>query len=94
MVFSSHIFLFYFLPVSLLLYYCMPRRGKNIVLTAISYIFYGWSNPLFTLLMFFSTLVDYCCGLVIGSSPETKKRRRKTALAVSIAANLSLLGFF
>ncbi|MFW2365303.1 MAG: MBOAT family O-acyltransferase [Desulforhopalus sp.] len=94
MVFSSHIFLFYFLPASLLLYYCMPRRGKNVVLTAISYIFYGWSNPLFTLLMFFSTLVDYCCGLVIGSSPETKERVRKTALAVSIVANLSLLGFF
>lgn len=94
MVFSSHIFLFYFLPASLLLYYVMPKRGKNIILTAISYIFYGWSNPLFTLLMFFSTVVDYFCGLVIGSSPETDKRLRKTALTISIATNLSLLGFF
>ena len=94
MVFSSHIFLFYFLPISLLLYYSMPKRGKNIVLTAISYIFYGWSNPLFTLLMFFSTGVDYCCGLVIGSTPDAQQRRRKFALFVSIAANISLLGFF
>ncbi|PHR24441.1 MAG: hypothetical protein COA36_15490 [Desulfotalea sp.] len=94
MVFSSHIFLFYFLPVSLLLYYSMPKRGKNIVLTAISYIFYGWSNPLFTLLMFFSTLVDYGCGLVIGTSADSQQRRRKLALFVSIGANLSLLGFF
>ncbi|MFT5697425.1 MAG: alginate O-acetyltransferase complex protein AlgI [Desulforhopalus sp.] len=94
MVFSSHIFLFYFLPVSLLLYYSMPNRGKNLVLTAISYIFYGWSNPLFTFLMFFSTLVDYCCGLIIGTTPDAQQRRRKFALFVSIAANLSLLGFF
>lgn len=94
MVFSSHIFLFYFLPLSLLLYYSMPKRGKNVVLTAISYIFYGWSNPLFTLLMFFSTLVDYCCGLVIGTTPDAQQRRRKIALFVSIATNLSLLGFF
>lgn len=94
MVFSSHIFLFYFLPVSLLLYYSMPKRGKNIVLTAISYIFYGWSNPLFTLLMFFSTLVDYGCGLVIGTSADSQQRLRKLALFVSIGANLSLLGFF
>jgi alginate O-acetyltransferase complex protein AlgI len=92
MVFSSHIFLFYFLPLSLICYYLMPRRGKNVMLTGISYIFYGWSNPLFTLLMLFSTIVDYCCGLVIGVSDRAKIR--KIALFVSIAANLSLLGFF
>ena len=94
MVFSSHIFLFYFLPLGLLFYYCTPKRGKNIVLTGISYIFYGWSNPLFTLLMFFSTLVDYACGLVIGNTAVERKRIRKTALAISIISNLSLLGFF
>ncbi len=58
MVFSSHIFLFYFLPLSLLGYYCLPRRAKNVFMTLVSYIFYGWSNPLFTLLMLFSTLID------------------------------------
>lgn len=94
MVFSSHIFLFYFLPLSLLYYYCAPKRVKNISLTGISYIFYGWSNPLFTLLMFFSTLVDYFCGLVIGSTASSKERRRKLALAISIISNLALLGFF
>jgi len=63
-------------------------------LTGISYIFYGWSNPLFTLLMFFSTLVDYVCGLVIGIAPEQRNRVRKIALSISIISNLSLLGFF
>jgi alginate O-acetyltransferase complex protein AlgI len=94
MVFSSHIFLFYFLPLSLLLYYSVPKRGKNIILTCISYVFYGWSNPLFTLLMFASTLVDYCCGLLISGADPEQERRRKIALAVSIFSNLSLLGFF
>lgn len=94
MVFSSHIFLFYFLPLALLCYYCTPRRGKNIILTGISYIFYGWSNPLFTLLMLFSTVVDYCCGLIIGTASKDLRQRRKGALTVSICSNLLLLGFF
>ncbi|TKB12406.1 MBOAT family protein [Desulforhopalus sp. IMCC35007] len=94
MVFSSHIFLFYFLPASLLLYYSMPKRAKNVLLTCVSYIFYGWSNPLFTVLMFGSTLVDYVCGLVIGTASDDKASRRKIALFVSIVSNLSLLGFF
>ena len=94
MVFSSHIFLFYFLPLSLLLYYSMPKRGRNVLLTGVSYIFYGWSNPLFTLLMFYSTLIDYCCGLVIGLARDDQQRRRRIGLAISIVGNLSLLGFF
>ena len=94
MVFSSHIFLFYFLPVSLLLYYSMPRRLQNFALTCISYIFYGWSNPLFTLLMFGSTAVDFFCGLVIGKAAEHQTVKKKVAVAISITANLSLLGFF
>lgn len=94
MVFSSHIFLFYFLPASLLLYYCMPRRGRNVVLTAISYLFYGWSNPLFTLFMLASTVVDFVCGLVIGRAGEQERVKKKLAVVVSIMANLSLLGFF
>ncbi len=94
MVFSSHIFLFYFLPLSLLVYYCTPRRGRNVILTVISYLFYGWSNPLFTLLMFSSTLIDYCCGLVIGLTGDNRPGRRKAALVCSLVANLSLLGFF
>ncbi len=94
MVFSSHIFLFYFLPLSLLAYYCMPRRGKNVLMTAISYIFYGWANPLFTLLMFISTLIDYCGGLIIGLAPADNHWRRKAGLLTSIISNLSLLSFF
>ena len=70
MVFSSHVFVFYFLPLTLLLYYTAPQRGRHLVLTLLSYLFYGWANPLFVLLLLFSTLVDYLCGLaIVGSGP-------------------------
>ena len=63
MVFSSHVFLFYFLPLTLLLYYAIPRRGKHLVLTLLSYGFYGWANPLFVVVLLTSTVIDYSCGL-------------------------------
>jgi alginate O-acetyltransferase complex protein AlgI len=108
-VFSSHIFLFYFLPLALGLYYLAPRRGKHLLLTAISYLFYGWANPLFVVLMATSTIIDYVCGLVISGQTSRaswrqpmpllqegtgRSRAQKIALAVSICTNLSLLGFF
>jgi len=65
MVFSSHLFMFWFLPVALAAYYAAPRRGKHLVLTLLSYAFYGWANPLFAVLMFTSTLIDYICGLAM-----------------------------
>ncbi|PTN36483.1 MBOAT family protein [Desulfonatronum sp. SC1] len=108
MVFSSHIFLFYFLPLALFAYYLLPRRGKHLGLTVLSYAFYGWSNPLFVLILLASTVVDYFCGLIMaGRRPffdprpiqeldpkDARSRGQKIALAVSILTNLSLLGFF
>lgn len=109
MVFSSHLFLFYFLPVALGVYYASPRRVRHLALTLLSYLFYGWSGPLFMGLMLLSTLIDYTCGLAISgqlragawSRPvpllEPGGRRtagQKAALAVALACNLALLGFF
>src|SRR3989304_3430998 len=108
MVFSSYLFLFYFLPAALLLYYAVPRRAKHLLLTLGSYLFYGWANPLFVFLLLVSTLIDYVCGLVIaghgvrewGSAirqlqPGTPRtRRQRIALIASVVSNLSLLGFF
>lgn len=95
MVFSSYLFLFYFLPLALALYYAAPRRGRHLVLTALSYVFYGWANPLFVPLLFVSTLIDYVCGLAIaGARAAGDARRARRWLGVSIASNLGLLGFF
>ena len=81
MVFSSHLFLFYFLPGTLLLYYAMPLRGRHVVLTLLSYLFYGWANPLFVVLLLFSTVVDYLCGLaLVGSGPLWLGRLAKPRL--------------
>ena len=92
MVFSSHIFVYYFFPIALISYYLLPRRAKHFGLTLFSYIFYGWANPVFAPLMFGSTLIDYTCGRIISGSESPRNRR--LAVTVSICSNLSLLGFF
>ena len=108
MVFSSYLFLFYFLPTTLLLYYAVPRRIKHLLLTIVSYFFYGWANPLFVLILLGSTTVDYLCGLAIarhepGTSaqqakltefPQSRTRTQRLALITSIVSNLLLLSFF
>ena len=108
MVFSSHLFVYYFLPLALLVYYLLPRKLRHLGLTLLSYLFYGWANPAFMLLMLTSTVIDYFCGLAITQrlglkwrepietlekgGPRT--RAQKIAVAVSVISNLSLLGFF
>ncbi len=92
MVFSSHIFLFYFLPVVLLIYYVLPWH-RNIFLTLASYVFYGWWQPWFVLLMMLSTVLDYTCGGII-SAPGASERRRRIALVAAITGDLGLLAFF
>lgn len=108
MVFSSYIFLFYFLPLALLVYYVSPGRAKNVFLSLLSYLFYGWANPAFVVLMFASTTVDFFCGLVIArpagldddgrpkllAQKGARSRAQGVALFVSITGNLSLLAFF
>lgn len=92
MVFTSHIFLFYFLPLTLAGYYLLPR-GRNFFLLCASYVFYGWWNPWFSLLMLIATAVNYVCGGIIARAPADAARR-KSALLVAIAASLGMLGFF
>ncbi len=101
MVFSSHLFILYFLPALLLVYYATPGRFRALPLTLLSYLFYGWANPAFVVLMLFSTLVDYAMGLRIATGqmveaedPSRGKGIQRRALFLSIVTNLSLLGFF
>jgi alginate O-acetyltransferase complex protein AlgI len=93
-VFSSHLFVYYFLPAALLVYYALPRRGRHLWLTLASYFFYGWANPAFMALMFVSTAIDFVCGRKIGGLLQENVRPRRAWLIVSIVTNLSLLGFF
>jgi len=106
-VFSSPLFVFLFLPAALAAYYLAPRRARHLVLTLFSYVFYGWTNPSFVVLLLASTTIDYLAGLaLVGTTPwargeirelprgEPRRRRQKVALAVSLGSNLTLLGFF
>ncbi len=93
MVFTSHIFVYYFLPLLLLVYFNLPYRARNLFLTVTSYLFYGWWNPSFMALMLAATLVNFAAGHVIGM-PRSTPRRRRVALIIAVAVNLTLLGFF
>ena len=95
MVFSSLLFLFRFLPAVLILYYLAPKKYKNLVLFIVSLIFYGWDEPLYILLMLFSTVLDYSVGMSVRRSRSIgKEGRAKIALLCSVIINLGLLGFF
>jgi alginate O-acetyltransferase complex protein AlgI len=98
MVFSSPLFLFYFLPAFLVIYYLLPFQWKgfalkNTFITVTSCIFYGWLVPWFVLLLLASTIVDYGCGLII-TKPGQTSAKRKAALIAAVASNLALLAFF
>ena len=93
MVFSSIPFLFFFLPLCLILYYAVPFSWKNGVLLAFSLLFYAWGEPVYLVLMLFSSEVDYWVGRLMDRFGTTKGRRR-FFLCCSVAVNLSLLGFF
>ena len=93
MVFSSLLFLFIFLPLFLMIYYVAPKRLRNFILFIASLIFYAWGEPVYVLIMIFSTLLDYTVGRVIDHY-RTDKFIPKIALAVSVCGNLGMLGFF
>lgn len=92
MVFSSIPFIFFFFPFFLIIYYLVPFKLKNIVLLIFSLIFYAWGEPIYIVLMIFSSLVDYLNGLMLKKIED--KRKRKLILIESIIVNLSLLSIF
>lgn len=95
MVFSSLMFLFQYLPIVLLLNYLVPKRMRNIVLFIASLIFYAWGEPIYIVLMIFSTVVDYTCGRLVDYYLNIGNRKKaKLSLICSILINLGLLGFF
>ena len=95
MVFSSILFIFYFLPLTLLLYYAGPSRLRNLVLLVMSLAFYSWGEPVYVSSMLFSTLFDDGNGLAIEKCLSSgRKRAARAVLLLSVAGNLGILGFF
>ena len=93
MVFASGIFLYFFLPLFLAVYYTVPRRWKSFVIAFFSYVFYGWWRPDFVLLMWISTVVDYTAGQRI-TKARAAGGRGKPWLWLSLCVNLGLLAYF
>jgi alginate O-acetyltransferase complex protein AlgI len=93
LVFSSLVFLYTFLPLTLLIYWLSPRQLKNMTLFLVSLVFYGWGEPIYILLMLFSTLVDYSLGILVDKYRDNKKTSR-LFVAASVFINLGLLGVF
>ena len=81
-----------FFAVVFALYCALNHRWQNRMLLAASYIFYGWVEPRFVGLMFFTTLMDYFIAIEMGNTDD--QRVRKRWLVLSLIMNLCLLGFF
>lgn len=93
MVFSSIIFLCFFLPAVLALYYLAPRRARNAVLLLSSLVFYAWGEPVYLFLMLFTIALNYVCGLCIAAQ-RARERSAKPALIGAVVLNLGLLAWF
>lgn len=93
MIFSSIPFLFFFFPIFLLLYYISPFKIKNLILLIFSLIFYAWGEPVYIVLMIFSSVVDYTNGRMLDKYRDNKVIKR-LFMVFSIIINLALLGFF
>ena len=91
MIFNSRIF-FGFLCLVLPLYFMSRHRQQNRILLFASYVFYGWWDYRFLVLLLLSTVVDFVCGKKISRSDDPRYKRR--FLLISLATNLGCLGFF
>lgn len=92
MLFSSISFLYYFLPLTLGLYFVVPGRLKNSVLLLASLVFYGWGEPKYVWLMILSIMLGYGFGLLV--EKYRSKRAGKMLCALSIGVSLSFLLYF
>ena len=92
MVFSSIPFLYYYLPVVLLLYFAVPGKLKNAVILVSSLFFYAWGEPRYVFLMIASVIVNYALGLLI--EKHSGKVRAKVFVVLSVFFSLGMLGYF
>ena len=92
MVFSSVTFLFFFLPLMLLLYLAVPLR--NVVLLAGSLFFYAWGEGLYVGLLLASIAMNYAIGLRVAAARAAPHPKSRLWISLAIAANLTGLAIF
>jgi alginate O-acetyltransferase complex protein AlgI len=92
MVFSTITFLFYFLPIVLVIYYIVPKKWKNTILLIASLLFYFYGEPKYIVLMILSIIMTYIFGILIEKNKNTQKA--KMYLIISICISVGLLIYF
>lgn len=93
MVFTDLIFLFCFLPISVLLTKLIRNvKLQNILLVVLSLLFYAWSNPIYVVLLILSILWNYFTAFELEAQDDEKTK--KILLIVSVVVNLFILGFY
>ena len=92
MVFSSSLFLFYFLPAFLVAYHFAPRAARNTIALVASLLFYAWGGPLFVYVLLGGTWLDYWLSQAIARTQA--EGRRKLYVWISVVTNIGLLGYF
>ncbi len=92
MVFSGVTFLFYFLPIVLLLYFAVRKELKNFILLFSSLLFYIWGENIYVLLLIFDIVINYVGGLLV--SHFDGKKKADLFLALNVCLNLGLLFYY
>ncbi len=94
MVFSSIIFIFAFLPITLIIYYVIGNKVRNAFLLFASLVFYAFGEPVFVIVMMMSIIGNYILGLAIDAVREKGLNTRRFVLFVATALNLALLFYY
>jgi len=92
-VFSSLVFMFAYLPITLLAYYLVPRQGRNIFLFIVNLIFYGWGEPKLVLLMVFNIFFNYLGGWLVDKYRADAKKK-KLFLILTCVLDIGILAVF
>ena len=92
MIFSSSLFLLYFLPIFLVVYHLAPTKLKNGVLLLASLFFYAWGAPKFVFVVVGSVIVDFY--IINALHKSSIQQTRNWLLVVSVGINLGLLLYF
>ncbi len=95
MVFSSIVFLFFFLPLTLAAYFVAPARAKNPVLLVANLVFYTWGGGVFVLILLASIGVNWANGVLLGRAVERgDSTRARAAIVAAVVINLLTLSYF
>ena len=93
MVFSQLTFLYYFLPIVMIVYFFASDKIRNVLIFITGLLFYAWGEPFYVCLMLFSTAIDYTAGRLMAKYDDDNKKR-KICLIVSVCMNVGLLAIF